>query len=234
MAADYPDVLLLFLAWPRPGGVKARLARHLGPEYAARLARALADRALDRTAPIGEFARRVVFTPEESRPAMEAWLPRETLWPQLGQDPGERRACAMARAFAEGFSRVALAGYDVPRLDRDHVLGAFAALAEHDLVLGPSRDGGYYLIATRAPRPGLFEGIPWGTTAVLGETLRRAGALGLRVRTLESLRAVKTPADLRSEWPVLAPELDDPPFVRWLSRVLRPASGRGPEGAGGA
>jgi uncharacterized protein len=226
MATDYPHVLLLFVAWPRPGRVKAQLARHLGPDYAARLARALADRALDRTAPIGEFARRVVYTPEDSRPALAAWLPRETLWPQVGEDLGERRRNALTRAFDEGFSRVALAGYDVPRLDRDRVLGAFAALSEHDVAVGPARDGGYYLIAARAPCPGLFEGIPWGTAAVLAETLRRAGALGLRVRMLESLRAVETISDLRAEWPALAPELDDPPLVQWLSRVLR----RGPVG----
>jgi uncharacterized protein len=234
MALEYPHVLLLFVPWPRPGRVKSRLARQLGPDYAARLARALADQALDHMAPIGEFARRVVFAPEEARPAMQAWLPRETLWPQLGADPGARRSGAQARAFAEGFTRVALASYDVPRLDRDRVLAAFAALAEHDVVLGPSRDGGYYLVATRAPWPGLFEGIPWGTAGVLGETLRRAAALGLRVRTLESLRAVKTTADLRAEWAVLSAEMDDPPFVQWLSRALRRGPGRGPEGDGEA
>jgi hypothetical protein len=232
IAEEYPNVLLLFLDWPRPGGVKARLASQLGPDYAARLSRALADRALERMAPIGEFARRVVFTPEESRPALTAWLPRETLWPQVGKDLGERRSNALARAFDEGFSRVAIAGYDIPRLDRDRVLRAFAALAEHDVVIGPARDGGYYLIATRAPCPGLFEGIPWGTAAVLGETLRRAGDLGLRVRTLESLRVVETLSDLRAEWPALAPEMDDPPLVRWLSRILRRGPGHGPDAAG--
>jgi hypothetical protein len=65
-----------------------------------------------------------------------------------------------------------------------------------DLVLGPSEDGGYYLIGLRAPHPDLFEAIPWSTSRVLPQTIRRAEAKGLRIVRLPSWYDVDTPGDL--------------------------------------
>ena len=73
---------------------------------------------------------------------------------------------------------------------------AFAALAEVDLVLGPARDGGYYLIGLRHPSADLFRGIAWSTSRVLAETLERAERLGLRAVAWKTLDDLDTPDDL--------------------------------------
>jgi glycosyltransferase A (GT-A) superfamily protein (DUF2064 family) len=75
---------------------------------------------------------------------------------------------------------------------------AWLALEEHDLVLGPATDGGYWLIALQQPQPSLFHDIPWSSEHVLQETLQRATAAGLRVHQLRTLSDVDTAEDWRA------------------------------------
>jgi len=110
-------------------------------------------------------------------------------------------------------------------LGRADVRAAFAELATHDVVLGPAHDGGYYLVALRAPQPSLFDGVAWSRSSVLDETLARAAATGLSVARLRPLRDVDTLDDLRAEWPALAPLLRRQPALR--DRI---ASRPGPRG----
>jgi len=114
---------------------------------------------------------------------------------------------AFASAFAAGARRVAIVGTDVPSCGREHVAEAFRSLDAHDVVLGPTNDGGYYLIALDRPRPALFQSIPWSTASVLPATVERAGVLGLGVRMLDPLRDIDTLDDVRAEWPGLRPLL---------------------------
>ena len=88
---------------------------------------------------------------------------------------------------------------DSPTLPMAYVREAAAVLGEDraDVVLGPCEDGGYYLIGTRQPHPGLFEGILWSTAQVLGMTLEKARVLDLRVHLLPSWFDVDTERDLR-------------------------------------
>ena len=198
------DRLLVFVKAPRPGAVKTRLAAAIGPEAAAALYRAVADEEIRRTAPRGgEFARTFCIDPPGAADEMARWLPGETLVPQEGRDLGQRMAHAFGTAFAQGARRVALIGSDVPACGREHVAEALRALDDHDVALGPTHDGGYYLIALDRPRPELFRAIPWSTASVLPATAERAGALGLTVRMLEPLRDIDTLEDVRAEWPRL-------------------------------
>jgi uncharacterized protein len=200
------DRLLVFVKAPRPGAVKTRLAAVLGDDGAARLYRALAEEEIRRTAPrAGEYDRSFFFTPEGARPEIEGWLAGETLEPQEGDDLGERMSRAFASAFTAGARRVAIIGSDVPACGRDHVIEALRSLDDHDVVLGPTHDGGYYLIALDRPRPALFPSIPWSTPSVLPATAERAGVLGLSVRMLDPLRDIDTLADIKAEWPRVRP-----------------------------
>jgi len=189
---------------PRPGAVKTRLAAALGPERAAAVARALAERVVGQTRPeAGEYGRVVVFTPAGARADLERWLPGLELWEQEGDDLGARMDAAFARALRRA-PRVLLAGTDVPHLGRAHVREAFAALERSDVVLGPARDGGYYLVGLRARQPALFAGMAWGGPEVLAATRERAAALALDVHLLPRLGDVDTLDDLRAEWPEMA------------------------------
>jgi rSAM/selenodomain-associated transferase 1 len=209
------DLLLVFLKAPRPGAVKTRLASRLGPAAAAELYRAMAEEEARRTEPCpGEFGRLFCFAPPDARAEMAAWFPAEELVAQEGADLGERMAGAFDEGFRRGARRVAIIGGDVPWVSREAVTEAFRSLAEHDVVLGPTLDGGYYLLALARPQPGLFRGIAWSTPSVLAATVERAGALGLSVRRLEPLPDIDTIEDVRSEWVRLAPLLARRPGLR--------------------
>ncbi|MDP8907876.1 MAG: TIGR04282 family arsenosugar biosynthesis glycosyltransferase, partial [Chloroflexota bacterium] len=122
--------------------------------------------------------------------------PSGELWPQEGEGLGVGLGGAFARGFARGYRRVLIISSDSPTLPRKVFEEAFAALDDHDLVLGPTHDGGYYLIGLTRPEPHLFEGIAWSTDAVYGQTLERAAERGLRVHTTAAWHDVDTIADL--------------------------------------
>jgi rSAM/selenodomain-associated transferase 1 len=197
--------LVVFLKHPAPGAVKTRLAAAIGPVAAAELYRALAEHVLASTTPEpGDYERLVFFDPKEAHDQMRAWLPAVRLVAQAGGDLGARLADATARAFARGASRVAVVGTDAPRLARDTVVSALDALDAADVAIGPSADGGYYLLALRQAQPELFGGIAWSTPSVAAETRARASAAALVVHELPVLRDVDTLEDVRAEWPAIA------------------------------
>ena len=207
--------LVVFVKHPAPGTVKTRLAAAVGPEAAASLYRALAERVLEATTPrAGEYERLVFFDPPEALAEMRAWLPGVRLVAQSAGDLGARLTDATARAFARGASRVAAVGTDVPGLARDTVLAALDALDAADVAIGPTEDGGYYLLALPQPRPELFAGIAWSTSSVAAETRARAAAAGLVVHELPVLRDVDTIESVRLEWPTLRPLLAARPRLR--------------------
>lgn len=202
------DALIVFLKRPRAGEVKTRLATAVGADAAAAFYRILADEEIRRTRPAsGEYQRIFFFSPVEATAEIAAWLPGESLAPQHGANLGARMAQAFAEVFAAGAARVAIIGTDVPWLARESVLEAFAALDRADLVLGPSADGGYYLLAIARPRPELFEGVAWGSALVLAATLQRAEALDLRVKQLATLPDIDTLEDVHAAWDRLRPLL---------------------------
>lgn len=217
------DVLIVFLKHPGPGAVKTRLAGALGEQAAADLYRALAEEEVRRTAPRpGDYDRLFFFAPRDAGPAMEAWLPSHAWLPQAGGDLGARMTGAFEEAFRRGARRAAIIGSDVPWVSRDIVREALVALDDHDVVLGPARDGGYYLIALDRSRPALFGEMPWSTPAVLPLTIERAGVLGLAVRLLEPLRDIDTLEDVRAEWDRLRPLVETRPGLQaTIERALR-------------
>ena len=216
------SVLLVFVKRPTPGEVKTRLAVALGAQTAAELYRALVAATLANTAPQADEYRRVVcFSPPEAEAEIASWLAGERRAAQSAGDLGARMQAAFAQAFAEGAARVALIGSDLPTITRGDVRDALGALDDHDVVLGPSADGGYYLIALARPQPALFERIPWSSAAVLEQTLARARAAGLRVHRLAQRRDVDRLEDLCAEWPALAPLLQADLARRIARRVPR-------------
>jgi uncharacterized protein len=219
------DTLLVFVKEPRPGAVKTRLAAGLGAVRAAAVYRSLAEAVIRQTAPAAqEYERLFCFAPKAAIAAMTAWLPGESLLAQQGDDLGARMAHAFAEAFHRGARRVAIVGSDAPAVDRTLVAGALRALDDHDVAIGPARDGGYYLLALDQPRPELFQGVAWSSSAVFTSTVERAAVLGLGVRILDACADIDTLDDLRAEWPRVQ-RLLDPALVDELALELA-SSGR--------
>jgi hypothetical protein len=108
------------------------------------------------------------------------------------------RSAFEALLEVRGYESAMLVGSDVPLLTADHFTAARQLLrTDRDVVLGPADDGGYYLIGMRAPNAGLFDGIDWGTTTVMADTLRAAERLGLDARLTRRAYDIDTIDDVR-------------------------------------
>jgi hypothetical protein len=140
--------------------------------------------------------------------------PNVLLFPQEGADLSERLVRAFDRGFAGGFETVLVRNSDSPDLPGELMLEAKQALGAGgaDVVLGPSPDGGYYLVGLNKPRPQLFQGISWSSPYVLAATLGKARGLSLAVHLLPSWPDIDTIADLRAF--VARPPLPDGPGRR--------------------
>ena len=195
--------LIIFGRYPVPGRTKTRLIPALGPAGAADLQRRLTENILKtvrRSARSREIEVEICFA-GGSKQKMRQWLDSgEILSRQVSGNLGERMRAAFLDAFQRGADRVVLLGTDIPQIRTDHLEHAFDALAENDLVIGPSTDGGYWLIGLNRPVD-LFEGIKWSTDAVFGQTLALAKEQGLRVKTLSPLRDIDTAEDLKQVLP---------------------------------
>ena len=119
------------------------------------------------------------------------------LLPQTGEDLGSRMSHAFDAVFGMGYRRAILTGSDVPSLSASVYGEALKLLQDHDLVLGPSMDGGYYLIGLTHPVPDLFTGIPWSTNQVFDLTMKKAHNLPLKTAVLPSEHDLDTMADLQ-------------------------------------
>lgn len=192
---EFPAILL-FAKAPVPGTVKTRLARHLGDEEATRIHRRLVEAQVGRLPP--GWPTEIHYAPASAAGAMMAWLgPHHHYEPQPSGDLGQRLRQGIGRALARGFPAVFAIGGDCPDLGpADFERGREALLSGADVVLGPTEDGGYYLIGMRRELPALFEDIPWSTPETLGATLERAREAGLRHALLAPRRDLDEPEDL--------------------------------------
>ncbi len=176
--------LLIFLKEPTPGHVKTRLAASIGKEAAGMVYRACVELTLQRLAHLREEGVLCVDPPEALARTRD-WLgPDWTLQAQRGSDLGARLASATGRAFADGAQRVVVLGTDSPWVRERDIVAAFAALRRADVVLGPTTDGGYYLIGLSRLVPEIFEGIAWSSPSVAAQTRANAHTLGLRLAML--------------------------------------------------
>jgi hypothetical protein len=115
---------------------------------------------------------------------------------QSGGGLGARMHESFKAAVEEGARRAVIVGTDCPGMSADILEKAFDQLADHDLVLGPAEDGGYYLVGMKKPTPRLFAGITWGGEDVLRKTLEIAEELGVSTALLSKLADVDRPEDL--------------------------------------
>jgi hypothetical protein len=185
-----------FARWPEPGRVKTRLAPALPLELACELHRAMLADTLAAVRGARADRRVLMWTGAPSGAQGDAVPEAAGLeWgAQVGADLGERLEAAFGQLAAAG--PVVVVGSDAPELTAARLGAALDALDSQDLVLGPTRDGGYYLVGLARPAPGLFRGVRWSTEHALEDTRERAAALGLATAMLEPLADVDTPVDL--------------------------------------
>lgn len=212
--------LLFFVRYPLAGQTKTRLIPAIGAIAAANLQRQMAEYILQRlqglpTEPFWQkegdrnssWHLQVCFT-GSSLAKMRDWLGEDLGYRQQSSgDLGERLWNGFRWGFEEGCDRIIAIGADCPSLTTHHIQQAFEQLLYQDVVLGPARDGGYYLIGLSHPhsrpfcqsfldRQALFQNIDWSTSRVFQQTRVKACQMGFSVAQLEMLADVDRPQDL--------------------------------------
>lgn len=193
-----PNQLIIFTRLPLPGRSKTRLIPALGAEGAAhfhdRLARHTLKRALEFCS--STATQLVIQLDGGTIQDGITWLGNYHFQEQSDGHLGDRLDRAARAAFAAGAQRVVIIGTDCPELDQDTFTHAFKLLDDFPVVFGPAFDGGYYLIGLTAPNSAIFQGIDWGTSQVLAQSLAAAQFQSLAVGQLNELPDVDHPEDL--------------------------------------
>ena len=200
--------LVIMAKAPQPGAVKTRLCPPLSDPEAAELYRCFLLDTIDKARTLSGVSLVLAYTPTSSKDLFASLAPDAILMPQQGDDLGDRMAACFTRSFELGYHHVLLTGSDLPTLPLDYLEQAVALIAKPqvDVVLGPSEDGGYYLIGLRQLHRALFDDMHWSIETVFAETVRRAAANGLSVARLPRWYDVDTPADLKRLQTSLTPQ----------------------------
>ncbi len=185
---------------PERGKVKTRIASGIGDDRAAEVYRCALLDTLALALSISDVTHALSYAPptDAARCYFEDIAPAFLLTPQSGETLGERISDTMARLLSR-FSPVVLIGSDAPDLPAAFLTRAFGMLRDRaDVVLGPAKDGGYYLIGMRSVHPTLFERIDWSTDAVARQTRERAREAALNLVELPYWHDLDTVADLQA------------------------------------
>lgn len=198
--------LLIFLKYPEPGKVKTRLARTIGSTQAASLYRSWIGTVLDALQGLRQTIRMTCLFDGGALESFREWHRlADVWWPQSTGDLGDRLLAGFISAFELGGPVVAI-GTDCLEIDTALVLLAFEKLANHEVVFGPTPDGGYYLVGTAELRPRLFQSIRWSSRFTLSDHILRCREEDWSVRMLPMRHDIDTSEEwrdylLRSERP---------------------------------
>lgn len=192
------NAIIILVKYPRSGQVKTRLGSGIGFENACRLYSCFVLDIMDAVSST-KNAVRIAYDPPESAHCIMEWLgPDYGYFPQQGEDLGMRTQDAFRKTFAEGFENAVLIATDCPDIKLDTIDEGFAHLEGTDSVIGPSPDGGYYLIGFKAQSfiPAAFEDIPWGKSDVFNKIVSNLEQAGLHPCILPQWRDIDTAEDL--------------------------------------
>lgn len=188
-------LLMIFIRNPEMGKVKTRLASDVGDTEALRIYQRLLEttRKVAGKVKAGKQLWYSTFVDPK-----DAW-PEEHFEKQLQPqgDLGKRMATAFTNAFETGFQKVVIIGSDCPGISSELIENAFDKLSDHNVVVGPANDGGYYLLGMSSFWD-LFENVAWSSPKVLPETIKKMRKFGLKYFMLPELTDLDTIEDLKN------------------------------------
>lgn len=196
MADSTSEVLLIFVKNPKKGKVKTRLAQAIGDKEALDIYRQLLRITKAAVDPL-QLTKQVWYS---------AYIDEQDVWSkgsyqkklQTGRDLGERMKGAFRQVFNKQSGKVVIIGSDCAAISSPIVQQAFDALDNHQAVVGPSEDGGYYLLGMAEFHPELFDLQEWSTDSVLKETIRQMQKKKISYHLLPELNDIDTVEDLRA------------------------------------
>jgi len=189
------NLLMIFIKNPVAGEVKTRLGASIGSANALQVYKKLLSHTREIAVQV-KCDREIWYSSMiDRRDSWNSDLFEKKL--QQGRNLGVRMSRAFQQAFEAGYEKAVIIGSDCPELEPQHIEDAFDALRSEDAVIGPSEDGGYYLLGMKKYTPEIFSDIEWSTSSVFEETKRHFEQLGLTCKTLEVLNDIDTIEDLK-------------------------------------
>jgi rSAM/selenodomain-associated transferase 1 len=174
------NVLCLFIKAPIQGYVKTRLQPYLNPEDSRFLYCAMVEDMVARFKNNLLYDLVIFYWPHNQFSIIQNWLGMSFKYvSQNGNDLGLKMYNAICWSVENGYKKTILIGSDIPTLNLATIEKGFLKLKDHDVVIGPSNDGGYYLMGLKEPVPVLFHDIHWSTDIVLKETVDKINLVNL-------------------------------------------------------
>lgn len=186
-------LVIIFVKNIQLGKVKTRLAKTIGNQGAFDVYTELVEVTENATSNL-ESDKRIYF----SKAIVENQWKQSEKFVQQGDDLGERMKNAFVKGFEDGYARIVLIGSDLPDITTQHIEKGLEALKQHDVVLGPAEDGGYYLIGLSKMNTAIFENKPWSKKNLLKTTLNELEQNKVSYCTLITLNDIDTYEDLLS------------------------------------
>ncbi len=192
------QALIIFVRNPVLGKVKTRIAKTLGEENALKLyKKLLAHTQLT----IEDIAcDKYIFYADEVNKNDDWSNDLYYKEQQVAEELGERMSAAFEKIFGKGYNKVLIIGSDCYELTTGIIEEAFAALEKNAVVVGPAKDGGYYLLGMKKFNSTLFESKAWSTNSVLQDTLKQCTQLTLSYYLLPLLSDVDEATDINFEY----------------------------------
>ncbi|MFH0862198.1 MAG: TIGR04282 family arsenosugar biosynthesis glycosyltransferase [Candidatus Altiarchaeota archaeon] len=189
--------VIVFTKVPEKGQVKTRLQRKFPPHVVEELYTAFLLDTLDQ---LREYFPYVAYWPPNKLQLLWNILGDRKYVQQNGRDLGEKIMNVFRDFRKMGIRDVIVVGCDVPLMKKEHVQDAFQKMTDCDLVIGPSHDGGFYLIGGHEMTEEIFDKVDWDGKDVSKRIIENARDSGRKVTTLEELRDIDTPEDIDAVW----------------------------------
>ncbi len=212
--------LIIFARYPQKGKVKTRLAKNIGDDHALKLYQLCLYNIIKEVQQIQNIERCIYISDKTDLEQMQNIIDGDFRF--YSQSPGNlglRMKNALSECLNRGSKKIIIIGTDVPDLSKSIIKDAFNKLDENEIVIGPSYDGGYYLLGSKFLHNELFEKIQWSTNMVFEHTLKIAQKLGLKIHTLPHLHDIDTGKDL-DNWYSQSKRIYSDEIEEWYKSAL--------------
>lgn len=189
------NALIIIAKLPQRDSVMTRLIGSMSDEKRIELYIYLLEHTIQKLKEIPEVDTFISYSP----PGADSYFSRFglNLLPLSKGDLGKRMFNAMSKVLTEGYQKAVLVGVDIPELSSSIILKAFELLSDNDVVYGPAKDGGYYLVGIKTLVKEIFQDVQWSTDQTLKQSLERAKICGCRVAMTETLYDIDTIEDVK-------------------------------------
>lgn len=189
--------LIIFLKFPTEGKVKTRLAAGIGFQKATEIYKIILADLIQEVKKLESVDLYFFYPPDDDIAEIKNLIgDKFNYYPQIGNDLGEKMKNSFKKIFELGADRGIIIGTDIPDLNSKIINEAIISLDKTDIVIGPSLDGGYYLLGMKNFYPSIFEEITYSTDQVLKRTLQKIESLNVNVSSLITLQDIDTEGDL--------------------------------------